>query len=430
MHIKDKNCPSPQCIHPSSKCSSCNYHNNPIPPIPFEYQSNIPKISLLPQISSSPTSSYQSSKPLSSNLWNSQHNLACLHDTQSILSFQRKCPPISCCQPKSSSFLLCRSSSYPISSCRTCSPFPSTQGFSSFPCSPYGSSKCLPQKHVQGFSSSPCSPCGSSKCSPQKHKHSPKCAKGELQDPPCPSQQYQLQHEDHGASIQKYIPNDKPKYPPSSPPSLYQPDYTCESKVPCLPSMGVHNCCCGKCKSGEEYEMKNPKRCFHCGKFHSCCCGMCLCPNTFCPRSPNYGHNTLSPISISRQEKAFKYQEKMPTRPIDMNSQSPQKRKFKDHYVRCCISQDSRSRGRSYPHNTKNCNDLHFFQHNSNAENYVLQPLSVYKTRPQHKATTPITQCQSRAQWSPIVWSPMIASNSCCCQRCFNGEPCTSKSRN
>jgi len=109
-------------------------------------------------------------------------------------------------------------------------------------------------------------------------------------------------------------------------------------------------------------------------------------------------------------------------------SPNPQKKEFKDHCANCYISQDSCSRGRSYPYNTRKCESSSFFEHNSNAENYVLQPLSIYKTKQQNKKQNLMKQsCQSRAQWSPTIWSPMTISYSCCCQRCVKGEMCTSK---
>ena len=412
IHSKKKYCL--EYVNPSIKCAGCKCHNKTknqisIPPIPFTCQSNSSKGISSSQNSSLSTSSYQSSRPLSSSLFDSQCYSTCRCDTQSVLSYQRKLPAILSCQSKSPSISCTGSSSRPISSYGTYTPIP--YDFSSSPCS------------------FPCFVCESSKCTSRKHIHSPQCAKGELQDPPCPSQQYQLQYEDFGASNQNFVINDKPICPPSAPPSLCQPDYSCESEfLLSLPSVGVHNCCCGKCK-GEEYELKNPKRCIHCGHFHSCCCGMCLCPNSFCPRSPNYGLNILSPINLSRQEMAFKHQRKRSTRPVNLNSQNPQKKEFNDHYARCCVFQDYRSRRRSYPHNTKNHDESNFFQPNSNAENYVLQPLSIYRTRPHNKITTAISQCQSRTRWPSIVWSPMTIANICCCQKCLNGEPCTSKQR-
>lgn len=414
MHVKNKNCPSLQCIYPSPKCSSCDCHNETknqvsILPIPIMCQSNLSEKIASSQISSVPTSSCHSSILLSFNSWNSKSNSTCQSEFQSITSCQHKPPPISSCQSTSPPLSSCGTSSRPISSCGIYSPLISTQE----------------------LNSSLSSHCGSLKRTSVKHIHSPKCAKGQLQDPPCPSQQYQSQYEDFGASNQNYISNKKPTYPPSSPPSLCQPEYSCEPQFPYpLPSVSLHNCCCGKCKCGEDSEMKNPKRCLQCGHFHSCCCGMCLCPNTFCPRSPNYGQYILSPIPLSRQEMAFKHQQKMPMRPIDLNSQKPQKKEFKDHYAKCCVLQDSRSQGRSFPYNSKNYDESKFFQHNSTFESHVLQPLSMYKTKPHHKATVPITQCQSRAQWLPTVWSPLTVSYSCCCQRCLNGKPCTSKRKN
>lgn len=178
-----------------------------------------------------------------------------------------------------------------------------------------------------------------------------------------------------------------------------------------------HNCCCGMCKSDGAPPFSNAMTCPNCNLTHSCCCGTCLCPNPCCSCSPIYSSSSYS-IFPTHQEVAFKLAPKSPPRPRQISSPKNQRKDIHNHLWVCPNSQACCSRQDS-------------------ATNGLFSMMSQYacsrSTSPScltHNSMQPQSRTYNYGESSPFSraqWSPMSASTNCCCQRCLNGEPCSSR---
>ena len=339
--------------------------------------------------------------PLSSS--NDSSLLSCQKDSPSISSCQLHSLSSSSYQKYESQTFSCQSDSLPNSYKPSISPssfFNSCISPSISSCEPWS----LPFFPSKSNSSRGSSNCQVSQSFPLKHIHSPKCAKSEMQVPPCSSKNFQ----------------DSPRYQNYCILNNLVDTYrSIESKFSCnpqlsqnIPSLDEHNCCCGKCKCGEKTKKINPRICLQCGHYHSCCCGLCLCSNPKCPRSPNYRHSNSPLIFLKKQEKIYKYQHSIPIKTIKSHSSSPQTKEykdncsdcntfqtkeFKDHFAICCKFQDSYLQLLQGHNCLKNQRKSKFSLSNSNIQNNVMQLFNSNRIRMNSLITTKKTS-QSKVQ--------------------------------
>jgi hypothetical protein len=192
----------------------------------------------------------------------------------------------------------------------------------------------------------------------------------------------------------------------------------CSTKIYSCPTLVQHNCCCGKCKSDGVPPSNNAMTCPNCNLRHSCCCGTCLCPNPCCSCSPIFSSSSYS-IFPTRQEVAFKLAPKSPPRPRQIPSPKSQQKNICDRVV-CqnsqayCSRQDSANSGLSSMMSQSTCSRP--TSPSCLTHNFVQPQSCTYNY-------------EESSSYSRAQWSPMSASANCCCQRCLNGQPCSSRRR-
>ena len=193
----------------------------------------------------------------------------------------------------------------------------------------------------------------------------------------------------------------------------------CSTRLYSCPTSIQHNCCCGMCKSDGVPPSNNAMTCPNCNLRHSCCCGTCLCPNPCCACSPIYSSSSFS-IYPTRQEVAFKLAPKSPPRPRQISSPKSPQKDIRDHFLVCpnsqayCSGQNSAKSGLFSMMSQSTCSrptSPSCLNHNS------MQPQSC------------TSYYEESSSYSRAQWSPMSALANCCCQRCLNGEPCSSRRR-
>ena len=214
--------------------------------------------------------------------------------------------------------------------------------------------------------------------------------------------------------------------PPSEYESLMKGLQSCPGHLECkcstnlysCPPQVQHNCCCGKCKSDGVPLSNNAMTCPNCNLRHSCCCGTCLCPNPCCSCSPIFSSSSYS-IFPTRQEVAFKLAPKSPPRPRQIPSPKSQQKDICD----CALCQNSQA----YCSRQDSANNGLFSMMSQSTCSRPTSPSCLTHNFVQPQSCT--YNYEESSSYSRAQWSPMAASANCCCQRCLNGQPCSSRRR-